>query len=219
MEILDSKPPPEPVPLRTAEKIDAVNRGQDGDLSRLKAIVMEAGDRIARLDPNLRAEVLRDRTAAIKAEAFPSLGPLHEAIVKRAAAAKAAERHWTPEAIRRAALLALEPGSRTALFAVLHRATTGELVEYLHDALDKRNLAEAEAVRLEFSHREDREAHGAAFGAFLSALPIPDVAAVRGKLSRIAGAVLEADNAITGFSRAQTDPMARLAAYRARNVA
>jgi hypothetical protein len=52
---------------------------------------MEAGDRIARLDPNLRAEVLRDRTAAIKAEAFPSLGPLHEAIVKRAAAAKAAE--------------------------------------------------------------------------------------------------------------------------------
>jgi hypothetical protein len=91
-------------------------------------------------------------------------------------------------------------------------------VEYLHDALDKRNLAEAEAVRLEFSHREDREAHGAAFGALLSALPIPDAAAVRGKLSRIAGAVLEADKAITGFSRAQTDPMARLAVYRARGA-
>lgn len=103
-----------------------------------------------------------------------------------------------------------------AAFARLERTSTAELIEHLRDAGGSRNLAMAEAIRLEFSRRPEKERHELrdryvqAFGA----IEMPQVAAARqavGKIASLAALGRERFNAAT---TGRSDPVARMTAAR-----
>jgi hypothetical protein len=187
--------------------LEVLNRG---------AAAMEA--KLAGLDPQLRADALRERTAEIRAEASKTLEPLIRAMGERAKAASDAARFHTPEAeLRRARFHNDDATNATmeiATFTRLARTPTAGLVELLEDAVASNKVALVEAVRLEFQGRADRDSVKDQFAAAFSKVALPNsVAATKaiGSIKSLAGFGQEKFNsAVSGRS----NPVARMAAAR-----
>jgi hypothetical protein len=196
--------------LRSQEK-------EFADLERQAALVDK---RIADLDPQLRAEALRERTRAIRSEAETLLAPWMRALRERAERAEAMARTVTREAELRRARFHQDDGINAtmtlAAFARLERSSTAELIEHLRDAAGAKNAAMAEAVRLEFSSRPERERQElmASFTAALGAIDFPQVAAARQAAGKIASLAALGEERFSAVTTGRSDPVARMTAAR-----
>ena len=133
--------------------------------------------------------------------------------------AEAQTRHFSPQALRRAARFDADPAKdatiRLSVFATLSRATTGELMAYMQDAVDSGSLALAEAIRLEWQGRPqaERDAIGLAFYRALDMVPIP-AASSTAALRRIVGLAQAADVRIREVTSGRSNPLGRITAAR-----
>jgi hypothetical protein len=103
-----------------------------------------------------------------------------------------------------------------AAFARLEGTSTAELIEHLRDAAGAKSPAMAEAVRLEFSRRPERERQEVmdSYAQAFRALELPRVASAKeaaGKIASLAALGRERFNATT---TGRSDPVARMTAAR-----
>jgi hypothetical protein len=137
---------------------------QNAALKKMQAAIKAGHEKIAAVDQDLKPDVRRARMDAVRAAVSGTLGELLRDIHVRRDEAKADLPKVNQAAARRRAKFANDPSAdalqRLALFETLKRAPTSALVEYLKDAVGGKNLAAAEATRLEFETRSDTKEHG-----------------------------------------------------------
>ncbi|ATQ66898.1 MULTISPECIES: hypothetical protein [Methylosinus] len=191
---------------------------QERDAAAIDRAVAAAQVRVQALDKDLRADVLRDREAELRLEALRGLTETRRAMLERAEAAQAQARRLTPEAERRAARFhnddAVHASMSIATYARLERTSTPELMEHLADAIEDRNLALAEAVRLEFGRRNDAGPLREQFAGLFGRLRSPAAEEAKQAVSRIAGLSGLAAERLLTLERGRGDAAARLAAAR-----
>jgi hypothetical protein len=195
-------------------------RSQEGEFADFERQAAKIDKRIADLDPQLQPDALRKRTAQIRSEAVQLLSPWMRALSERAARAEATARTFTKEAELRRAKFHNDEGVNAtmtlAAFARLQRSSTAELIEHLEDAVSTQNLALAEAVRLEFSGRPERERQELTHrysGAF-EKLQVPQVVAAKQALGKIASLAALGEERFTSLTSGRSDPVARMTAVR-----
>lgn len=153
---------------------EQMQRDQERDYAILERGVAALEARIAGLDQQLKAEILRQRTAEVRLHVGKELTPLAQAMDKRVKAARAMDRVCSPAAeLWFARFHGDESVNATMQVATLMRfarTPTGELIEHLEDVAASNRLALAEAVRLEFMSRSDREPLKEAFSAAFAKL-------------------------------------------------
>jgi hypothetical protein len=199
--------------------LQSLERAQETDLKSIEAAVAKATAEIERLDQNLKPEILAERTGEIRRRASEALQERHRAIVERSNEAKALGRKFTPEGVRRSARFHDDPATdATASLAAsmrLAKVPTGELLEYLSDAVEANNVAMVEAIRVEWTSRPDTNDLRGEFTARFSKLQIPQAAEAARSLQRVQGLAEMSAVKLTELSRGSSDPMRRLAAFRA----
>jgi hypothetical protein len=135
---------------------------QKSDLEKLKAAIAAGNGKIAAIDPGLRPEVRAQRIVVIRADTIKTLDAINGEMAKRQTVAREGLDFWTQEAVRRRAKFAADPAvdaaQRVAMFEVLKRSSTAEIVQHMKDAVREKSAARAEVCRLEFKNRTDRDA-------------------------------------------------------------
>jgi hypothetical protein len=202
-------------------------RQQEADSATLERTYTALENKIAALDPRLRPDALREETAKLRAAASDALRHLAVAMNNRAQAAQAMARTYTREAELRLARFhaddAVNATMQMSLLMRLGKTPTGELIEHLRDAVASKNLARVEAVRLEFESREaelvalgpeQREAARRAFREEFARLEVPQAAAAKQTINKIAQLAAFGQERFTAATSGRPDPVARMTAAR-----
>jgi hypothetical protein len=176
--------------------------------------------RIADLDPELPAQVRMKRTLQIREEAVKLLSPWMRALSERAEKAEALARTSTKEAELRRTRFHPDEATNAAMtlatFARLQRSSTVELVEHMEDAAAAGNLALAEAVRLEFRGRPERERNELRdrYVAAFSKLEPRQAAAAKQAIGKIRSLTALGQERFNAVTTGRSDPVARMNAAR-----
>lgn len=198
----------------------ARNQEQDWGAFQSRTTAMEA--RIAKLDPKLRPEALTEYTANIRRETEQELQSLLAAMTKRTKEAEESAHFHTPEAELRQARFHRDDLTNAtmeqAYFARLGRTSTSDLIELLKDAVTGKNLAQVEAIRLEFTSRRDSEAFRDRYKATFGKVNLPRSKAARDLLGQIRSKSALAQERFLGAIVGRSDPVARMAAARLARV-
>jgi hypothetical protein len=98
----------------------------------------------------------------------------------------------------------------------LARTPTPELIEHLEDAVAAKKLALAEAVRLEFRGRPERERQELRdrYSATFSKLEVPQAAAAKTTIGKIASLAAFGRERFNAATTGRSDPVARMTAAR-----
>jgi len=200
--------------------ISKLEREQDRDVASLQAAVTKVEGLISALDPDIRDEARRNRISDLRNGAKEELRPILGALRERAARAEALEREYSPATVMRRARFheddALNASISLATSTRLARTSTPELIEHLVDAVAAHNLPLVEAVRLEFTGRDDNGELKHEFGEHLSRLKFPELTEAKQSIGRIAARSGIAEERYTAVMTGRADPVARLiAAHRA----
>lgn len=167
----------------------------------------------------MKPEARNARTAAIRAETLKQLDTIQTDMRKRRADAEEQLGHFSQDAARRRAKFAGDAQSdamqRIATFETLRRTPSGALIEHLKDAIRSKSLAHAEAVRLEFHSRSDKEAAvGDDFARMFASVLDPEAQAREAELRSIIGAAELAEVLAREFVNGKSLPLDRLTAAR-----
>jgi hypothetical protein len=145
--------------------------------------------KLAGMDKQLRQDVINERTAKVRQEAGSAHNDLVIAMKRRAHQAEEMARVHTPEAKLRVARFDNDDRKNAtmqmSLLMRLERTSTAELIEHLKDAVASRNLAKAEAIRLEYHRRPDREDVSIPWRTTFAKLEFPQVAAAKRTIPKI----------------------------------
>jgi hypothetical protein len=188
------------------------------DFAHFEVLVAGVAKRIAGLDPQLRDDALQQRTHEIRTAAGKELSPLLQTMAGRAQAAEQMARGLHPGGGASAG--PLHPDNATnatmtlAAFARLARTPTAELVDHLEDAVAAKNLALAEAVRLEFGGRKDGVEFRQRYAAAFAKIEAPDAAAAKRSIGKIASLAAMGRERFNAATTGRSDPVARMAAAR-----
>jgi hypothetical protein len=165
---------------------------QESDHAAIDEAVTKCRRAIAGIDKNLKPEIVRERAKEISERTVADIGSRRKPMLDRVAEARRMMRRFSPESARRRARFHEASSTdgilRLAAFETLKRTATGELLEHLHDALEDKNLALAELVRLEFQARSDKAPFVQSFVDLFSRVEVPAEAVEepRADLERVA---------------------------------
>lgn len=187
-------------------------------LNKIQAALNAGNAKIATLDPGLKPEVRADRIRAIRNETLGAIGETHADMTKRGASAREGLPHWSQDAVRRRAKFADDPATdaqqRIAIAATLARTSTPELTLHLADAIREKNVAKAEAVRVEFNSRSVDAERRMEFARAFAAVVDPVAKNMEKDLGLIDGLAAHAETLILEFARGRSDPVARMSTAR-----
>lgn len=191
---------------------------QKADLQKIQDTIAAGAAKIEAVDPDLRPEARQARIATIRQDTLARLESVAADMHKRQQEAKQGLDFWSQAAVRRRAKFADDPAldaaQRSATFETLKRARTGELLDYLKDAIGEKSIARAEAVRLEFYSRPDSAKLGQEFGTLFAQVVDPQARQMEAELGEIAGVADYAQVLVREFARGASNPVERLAAAR-----
>jgi hypothetical protein len=207
--------------------LEELLRQQEADHAALERSYTALENRIAGLDNRLRPEALREEAGRLRAAASDGLKNLAVAMNNRASLANEMARMHSPAAELRLARFHADDGVNAtiqmSLLMRLGRTPTGELIEHLRDAVAAKNLARVEAVRLEWESRdrelvalgpEQRQAARRAFDEEFAKLEMPQAAAAKRTIDKIAQLAAFGQERFTSATSGRSDPLARMTAAR-----
>lgn len=191
---------------------------QKAALAQVQRLIAAGNDRIAKLDPGLTAEARRQYAQDIRDDVLKQISATRDDMGKRRQVARDALPRYSQEAIRRKAKFAEDPALdaqlRMGTFETLKRTATPQLIAHLKDAIEEKSVARAEAIRLEFQSRDDRNDYSLQFSALFGAVIDPEAKAMEADLTQIDGLAAHAETLIHEFARGVSDPAQRLATAR-----
>jgi hypothetical protein len=198
---------------------------QEAELTALNSAIAMAEADLRKISDDLKPEVAAERRAAILKAAQTASQARLEAMDKRAEQVIPLARKLTPEALRRTARFDPNPATdaamRTNTIATLARTPTPALLEHLQDAIETRNMALGEHVRLEYQSRPTSERSVALSKQFeqamaqLDGLRSGELQAASSSLRRIRGVPELARNRLAELITGHSNPEKRLSAFRA----
>lgn len=199
--------------------LDELLRQQDADHAIFDKKVAAVEIKLAGVDKQLKPEVFHERTAAIRKDAGESLKDVLLAMKQRSHQAQEMARVHTEEAELRLARFddddLKNATMQMSLLMRLERTPTAELIEHLKDAVAARNLAKAEAIRLEFARRPDSKEMSIPFRTTFAKLEFPEVVAAKRAIGKIGSiAMFSEQRFFEAYSGKATDPAARMTAAR-----
>lgn len=198
---------------------DELLRQQEADSAAFEKKIAAVEARLAGVDQQLRPDVIRERTAAIRKDA-ESLSDVVLAMKKRAHQAEEMARVYSQEAELRLARFDPNDDSKNATIQMatlmrLERTPTPELIEHLRDAVASRSYARVEAIRLEYQRRPDREDFSIPWRTTFSKLEFPQVVAARQAFGRVSSLALFSEQRFLEATTGRpTNPADRITAAR-----